>query len=103
MNSRLARLLGALLAITLIAAACGGDDDDTTTAVGQPAGEDGEAEAPSEDDVDPDAANCAADGADCGQMVDETGAAATSSSRTVARRASVSTSTPRRAARSSTS
>ena len=71
MNSRLARLLGALLAITLIAAACGGDDDDTTTAVGQPAGEDGEAEDPSEDDVDPDAANCAADGADCGQMVDE--------------------------------
>ena len=71
MNSRLARLLGALLAITLIAAACGGDDDDTTAAVGQPAGEDGEAEAPSEDDVDPDAANCAADGADCGQMVDE--------------------------------
>ena len=57
MNSRLARLLGALLAITLIAAACGGDDDDTTAAVGQPAGEDGEAEAPSEDDVDPDAAN----------------------------------------------
>lgn len=69
MNSRLARLLGALLAITLIAAACGGDDDDTTTAVGQP-GDDGQVEPASEDDVDPDAANCAADGADCGQMVD---------------------------------
>ena len=70
MNSRLARLSGALLAIILIAAACGGDDDDTTTAVGQ-AGEDGQVEPASEEDVDPDAANCAADGADCGQMVDD--------------------------------
>ncbi len=69
MNSRLARLLGALLAITLIAAACGGDDDDITTAAGQP-GEDGQAEPASEEEVDPDAADCAADGADCGQMVD---------------------------------
>ena len=65
MNSRFARLLGALLAITLIAAACGGDDDDTTVAgpSGDEVGDDSGTAEPAADDATVDDEAAMADGA----------------------------------------
>lgn len=64
MKTSLTRLVGALIALVLITAACG-DDDDATTAVGQET--DGEV---AQGD-DGSAGDCAADGADCMQVMDD--------------------------------
>lgn len=65
MKTSLTRLIGALLALVLIAAACGGDDDDATTAVGP------ETEGEVAQGDDGSAGDCAADGADCMQVMDD--------------------------------
>ncbi len=62
MTKRIARLLSALMIVVLVAAACG-DDDDTPVSAG-----DGAA---ASDDGGGEDGDCAADGEDCMQMVDD--------------------------------